>query len=84
MMKNRLHSVIRKCSNDYGFWGGYLQPMEVITLYNSNLVTFNDYRKNETITYARRCKKDGICNPTWVYFQPKPDFLELHRGLNRD
>lgn len=80
-MKNRLHSIIKKCSNEYGTWGGYLQPIEILTLVESGLVQPNQFGMK--LNHWRKMKSSGECNPQWFYFTPKPEFIELHRGLKR-
>jgi hypothetical protein len=78
-MKNRLHSIIKKCELSYGTWGGYLQPAEIIMLVESGLIQPNQF--GFTLKEWIRVKDRGTSNPQWFYFTPKPKFLELHRGL---
>lgn len=76
-----IHSIVKKCVLEYGIWGGYLQPVEILKLIDSGLIDVQKHRWD--IKYAKEKKKKGECNPTWFYFVPKPQFIELHRGLKR-
>ncbi len=64
----------------HGTWGGYLQPAQIVQLADSGLVQPNN---NYIIEWSRKYVTEGKCNRMWFYFQPKPEFLELHRGLHR-
>lgn len=76
----KLHKSIKKCDKLHGYWCGYLQPAEIIRLFDGNVITAN---LKDDIEYAKECISKGKSNPRWFYFQPKGNFLELHRGLKR-
>lgn len=79
----KLHTIIKKCSeNRHPEWCGYLQPAEIVRLMNSGMINIDKFNQD----YIDRAKADmiiGLSNPTWFYFYPNAEFIELHRGLKR-
>ena len=63
-----LHKILKKCEYMHrgNTWGGYLQPVEVITLIEAGYkCTDSTERKLED---AKRYRANGFCNPSWFYF----------------
>jgi hypothetical protein len=79
-MDKKLHNAIKKCTFEFETWCGYLQSAEIILLFDNDLIWPN---LKSSIDSARENIKKGKANPTWIYFQPRGDFIELHRGLSK-
>ena len=75
-----IYTAIQKCDNEYGDWCGYLRPDEILELIRRKLIISYKHDTHKLKWYEEN-QKNGICNPTWFYFQPRKKFLDYHERM---